>query len=147
MATNTYFQIPRKIHMIAHNLQIIAERILTKQFKIQFNRFLFLQLLDSKGNLSQQELSQLAGITPAATSKNIQTLLKKGFIKTKINPENRRKHIVILTAKGKALQQNASNILAKEFELVLGNIKGMTNFEATLDSIINLSCSTGGYGK
>jgi len=126
------------MHIISHKLKLRSEQILTKKFNISFNGFIFLYILKTKGNQSQHSLSKFAGITPAATSKQVQLLFKKGFIKININLENRREHLVTITSKGKLLQQKLSNLLAKDFRLLFGNIKNMTDFEFILNKMTEI---------
>ena len=125
-----------KIHIIAHKLQIRATVILEDNFDLSFSGYVFLWILLKHKNISQDDLSKFAGISPAATSKRIDTLLKKGLIELSVNPDNRRQHIVRPTNKAKVVVKKASTLLENDFSDVIAVLKNKSLFESELDSVL-----------
>lgn len=57
----------------------------------------------SNETVTQQELADYYKIDKASMVRVIDTLSKQGFLRRKTNPDDRRQHLLQLTAKGKAI--------------------------------------------
>ncbi len=72
---------------------------------IELERYFYPLLLihDHKGLLSQQELAELLFIDKVYIVRIVDFLSKKKLIKRTTNPEDRRKHLLVMTEKGNEL--------------------------------------------
>ena len=64
------------------------------------NQFIILKILTATGSLSLGEIAELLNISDAATSKNIEYLVKKRLVSRKIVSKNRRKVDLSILNKG-----------------------------------------------
>ena len=77
------------------------------------------ELLRSNAPLTQDTLSAQLLIDPAATARAIENLEKKGLVKRKVNPENRRQKLVSVTDKANWMKGDFRSALNKTIDEVL----------------------------
>ena len=80
------------------------------------------ELLHYDSPVTQDELSAALIIDKAATARALYQLEQNGFVLRKVNPENRRQKLVIVTDKARSIQtlfygilQAASDVFTKDF--------------------------------
>lgn len=88
------------IHQTYFLVQKRLEQKLLKVANISFSQFLILLPLHCKDKASQADIAEFLHLTEATVSRHINGLVKEGIISRKEDPNNRRKHILTLTAKG-----------------------------------------------
>ena len=98
------------------------DQVLQEQLGIGFSQFKILMVLGWNPSYQQRHIADKLGQTEAGISRQVKLLKDKGFLETQINPNNRREHITIPTAKGKQITDKALEILnnyhAPMFELL-----------------------------
>ena len=72
---------------------------------VPFGHWTFLRILWDKDGLTQRELSEQAGVMEPSTFSAIRAMEKKGYVKRRRLPDNRKNVYVHLTAKGRALRK------------------------------------------
>lgn len=92
--------------MSRQNDQILQERL-----GIGFSQFKLLLVLEDNPYIQQKDIADALGQTEASISRQIKLMQGQGLLKTTISPENRRRHITTLTAKGTRLSEEAMRTL------------------------------------
>lgn len=95
----------QKIEYLLHRLVTetarAADKILSENLKISYNRHQVLVIIQHYGTLTQHALAVTLGHSDPAVSKMLAELSKEGFVNIKIDPKHARKRLVTLTPKGK----------------------------------------------
>lgn len=91
-----YFSIIHRTHMIHLNHEM-------KDLNITAGQFPYLIYLSEKEGISQEELASYYHIDKGTVARALKKLEDNGFINREIDSENRRRYILHLTEKGKAL--------------------------------------------
>ena len=76
-----------------------------QKYNVSFGHWTFLRILWTSDDLTQKELSDLAGVMEPTTFSAIQAMEALGYVVRKQKPENRKNMYVHLTPKGKALKK------------------------------------------
>lgn len=92
-----------------------ANTLLSKEDSY-FSDFLILSALQSCEDPSQQNIALYLNLTPAAVSRRIDALVKRGLTKRTEDPNSRRTNRIALTSKGKAEVSRIQKILEKGFK-------------------------------
>ncbi|WP_066853273.1 MarR family winged helix-turn-helix transcriptional regulator [Halodesulfovibrio spirochaetisodalis] len=97
--TDEQFPLGYAVSMTSRIQAAKAKEKITK-FDVTFGQVPFLmEVLRNKEPMTQDELSKALFIDPAATARAIEQLEKKGLVKRKVNPKNRRQKLVSATDK------------------------------------------------
>jgi len=119
----------RQIYITSQELRNFAERVL-KPFDLTLEQFHLLKNMSPVTGLTQRELCETAGKTPANLSRMLDRMESKLLVVRRENPTDRRALLVFLTNKGRDLieevldgfeslsAQLTAGISAKEQELV-----------------------------
>ena len=81
---------------------------------ISFSQFLIILAINCKERSSQTNIAEFLYLTEATVSRHINALAKAGYVTRKDDPDNRRKHILALTAKGTRAFTSAHSIIERE---------------------------------
>lgn len=84
------------------------------------------RLASEAGQLPQQELVLDAGLDAAGVSRLIARMVEQKLLTTKVDPKDRRRRLVRITAKGRRLQESLSPVVD---EAVRGVVTGLTEEE------------------
>jgi DNA-binding MarR family transcriptional regulator len=98
----------------------------------------FIRHLSKAGKLSQAELSRLTDCDPAAASKAIEVLMKRGLLARHDHPTDRRRWEIALTDKGRNLDkeiEKAFDVVSKELARALTR-KETAVFSKLLDKVL-----------
>lgn len=71
------------------------------------------------GSMTQDELSTFIRVDPAATTRALKSLEKKGLVKREVNPKNRRQKLVSPTDKTREIYGKLVPILQRHNEVML----------------------------
>jgi DNA-binding MarR family transcriptional regulator len=112
----------RTVHRL-YNAQ--SQMILDKE-KVTIAHWIYLRVLAQHGELNQLELSKRVGMASATAVPALDNMEKRGLLKRRRDPEDRRKHYVGLTEKGRRL---VDKLLPKIEEMVLESLDGITHEE------------------
>ena len=89
---------------------------------VTFSQFLILFGLQCKEASSQTEVAQFLHLTEATVSRHLATLEKGKYLTRKEDPNNRRKHVLALTAKGQKAFAKAHGVIENELKDIFGPI-------------------------
>lgn len=128
------YRVAHKIHVLAHKINLEADKILSK-IELNLNGYKFLHILKHH-KLTQADLGNICGISPAASSKQIKILTDARYLETKINPDNRRQHIIQLTKKGNSILKEADLLLDNMAKKILKPGKNLKEVEEKLDEVL-----------
>lgn len=79
-------------------------------------------VLDWNPRIQQRTIADSLGQTEASISRQIKLLKTKGLLDSKIDPQNRRKHITVPTLRGMQITEAASDILRRQLSTELAHI-------------------------
>lgn len=102
-------------YLLQHTSTIMhrqADQVLQEQLGIGMAQFRILMALQERSPVQQRFLAETLGQTEASISRQMKLLTDKGLVSIEVNPENRREHITLPTAKGLRLTHAAQDILA-----------------------------------
>ncbi len=89
-----------------------SDQVLQEQLGIGFSQFKILMVLGWNPSVRQRSIADKLGQTEAGISRQIKLLKDRGLLETRINPENRREHITVLTPKGQRLTEKAMELIS-----------------------------------
>ena len=109
-----------------HVLRSLLREFLEEDFlhrashlKLTRSQFCFLKLIAANSDLQVGELARALGVSPAASSKNLDTLERLGLVSRETSDEDRR--VILLTAsqEGKKLVREYESLKAAQIEPVI----------------------------
>lgn len=106
------------IYLVQHLSSVIAkqaDQVLQEQLGIGLSQFKILMVLEWNPRVQQKAIADSLGQTEASISRQIKLLESKGLIATKLDPQNRRKHLTAPTLVGMQITEAASAILRRNF--------------------------------
>jgi len=71
---------------------------------VSFGHWTFLRILWEQDGLTQAELSERAGVMEPTTFLALKAMERRGYIRRKKTPDNKKKVFILLTPKGRALK-------------------------------------------
>ena len=108
-----------KIARVANRLEAEVENELKVSFALTFSQFRVLDALQGRDELSQRELAEVIGVTPAVVTRQAEVLSGRGLLEQRENPRSRREKLVVLTRKGEQAAIDATKqILAAQKRLL-----------------------------
>lgn len=111
-----------QIHQTYFFAQKRLEHELTRAKGISFSQFLILLGLHCKESSSQTEIADFLYLTEATVSRHITALEKGKYLTRKEDPQNRRRHVLTLTAKGEKAFVAAHKVIEDELKDIFGPI-------------------------
>lgn len=87
------------------------DQVLQERLGIGFSQFKILMVLEKNPYIQQSDIADALGQTEASISRQIRLMHDKGLLQTRIDPENRRRHITTPSAKGLRLNEEALRAL------------------------------------
>ena len=102
------------LHRATYVMDKAVDRALQDSVGISLSQFLVLKQLDG-GKQCQRELAVELGVTAAAISRQVGTMLERGWLKKLDNQDDRRYEFLILTQKGKRVHEEAVGVIESVF--------------------------------
>jgi DNA-binding MarR family transcriptional regulator len=112
----------RKLHKAVFIIDKIAEHTLQEKTSMGFSQFLIMIGIRRNQDVSQLGIAKFLGLTPAAVSRQIECMQKKGLVQREEKKENRREHVLSLTKKGNAQFKRASVALKGRFRRIYSSM-------------------------
>ena len=106
-----------------HRLYNAQAQIILDQEKVTIAHWFYLRVLAQHGELNQLELSKRVGMASATAVPALDSMEKRGLLKRRRDPEDRRKYYVGLTDKGRRL---VDKLLPKIGDMILKSLDGIT---------------------
>jgi MarR family multiple antibiotic resistance transcriptional regulator len=100
------------LHKLNLGLVRKAEVELQRELAISYSQFLILAAAAHAKAASQCHVARFLNITEAAVSRQVETLVDKGWLLRTPNPANRREHILVLTPAGVTIATKARGLVA-----------------------------------
>lgn len=103
-------------YLIQHLAAVMSkqsDQVLQEQLGIGLSQFKILMVLEWSPRVQQRAIATALGQTEASISRQIKLLKSKGLLATKIDPQNRRKHITAPTTLGMQVTEAATAIIRR----------------------------------
>lgn len=113
---NSYERFLRAVHKSVYVIDRNADRLLTDAHGGTFSQFLILMAIAQCTGLSQQKIAEFLDLTPAAVSRQVDSLVKAGLIVRAEDPQSRRSHVVSLTPAGEKRLRIMKSTLIDSFK-------------------------------
>jgi DNA-binding MarR family transcriptional regulator len=94
-------------------MQRQADQVLQERLGVGMSQYRILMTLQDRPNVQQRFLADSLGQTEASISRQVKLLVERGMLAVQINPQNRREHVTVLTAKGAKITQAAEGVLSE----------------------------------
>lgn len=109
--------IATNVHRLSNVLGKVADHCLQTTYGLGMSQFKILWILrkHSEG-VQQTSIAMWLNQTEAAVSRQIRLLKAEKLIEKRVDPNNRRNRVIILSAEGKKFADAAMKLLAKEYE-------------------------------
>lgn len=132
------------IHQMHFLVQKHLEHVLLQHKSLSFSQFMILVgfTCSAEASVSQSCIADRLNLTEATVSRHISSLVELGLLSRSEDKENRRKHIISITEKGKKAFTSASAIIDKELASVFSSVKEkdrdaiMKNFSTVLSQLL-----------
>jgi DNA-binding MarR family transcriptional regulator len=130
-----------KIARVANRLEQEVENELKVSFALTFSQFRVLNGLLTLGEVSQRELANSLGVTPAVVTRQAEVLSSRGLIAQRANPRTKRENLLVLTTKGERAVFDAAKAVNDRQKTVLEplSLQQETALERALDALIKVS--------
>ena len=92
-----------------------SDQVLQEQLGIGLSQYKILMVVEWNPRVQQKTIADSLGQTEASISRQIKLLKNKGLLQTKIDPQNRRKHITVPTNLGMQITEAATAIMRRSF--------------------------------
>jgi len=128
-----------RIHLLGQALGAAAETLLREEFGIGFSDYLALHQTGARDRPSQSEIAALIGVTDAGMSRIVSRLTAENLVRAEVNPMNRRRAALAVTAKGAELTTAAGVELEARFGAKAKTVAkraDMAAFERVLDALL-----------
>lgn len=102
-----------------------ADRILRDEFDLTYSQFLFLLHLQASGKVSSSTLARHMGVSRAAVSKRVSWFTSRGLVDSGHAPADNRVLTLALTARGKRLTTQMSDVLEIRFRERFDSLTGV----------------------
>jgi len=113
--TETTNNIGYLIHHLAASLSRQTDQLLMHHLGLGFSQFKILMVLQKDGGAQQKQLAERLGQTEASVSRQVKGLERAKLLTVQTNPNNRREHITVLTARGVQMVEDAREILNSHY--------------------------------
>ena len=110
----------RELSYRFHKLSFLLERLvgpaLLEQAGLSFSQYKILMVLNHNADATGSHIAQYLGLTEAAVSRQVSQLVERGYLKQELDKDNRRQHLLTVTARGKAMTDKTRLVLSKTLE-------------------------------
>jgi DNA-binding MarR family transcriptional regulator len=103
------------VHHLAAVLGKQSDQVLKEQLGIGYAQYRILMVLDWNPRVQQSVIANHLGQTDASISRQVKVLKEKGLLGSKIDPQNKRKHISVPTPRGMQITEAATDLLRRSF--------------------------------
>lgn len=110
--------LPHRFFALLHKAVFTADRHANTLFEEEhshFSEFLMLSALSRCEDPSQQSIATFLNLTPAAVSRRIDTLVRRGLASRKADPASRRTNRIVLTKAGHSELARMQKMLERGF--------------------------------
>jgi DNA-binding MarR family transcriptional regulator len=125
-----------------------SDQLLQEQLGIGISQFRILMVLEWNPRIQQRAIADSSGQTEASVSRQIKLLKGKKLLHTKLDPQNRRRHITAPTPLGMQVTEAASDILRRSLSPDFASLgdDALLQMATGLQRIHRLVCRPGKLG-
>lgn len=118
------------------------KRLREHGFKITIDQWLIIKSILENPTITQQEIAKKVFKDNASVTRIIELLVKSEYLKRKVNTEDRRKSILLVTEEGKSIIEKVQNLVLENRKNALQNItpEELELMNVSLNKIID-NCS------
>ena len=102
------------------------KRLRDHGYKITIDQWLIIKAILENPGIMQQELAEIVFKDNASVTRIIEILVKSGYLQREINPKDRRKTILKVTAEGKLIIEKVQVLVLENRQIALGGIENST---------------------
>ncbi len=126
-----------KLLVVAAALEREAERELKVSFGLTFSQFRVLSILKRTGEVSQREVAEALGVTPAVITRQADVLVGRGLMSQRTSPTSRREKLVALQPRGEEAVEQAGVLVNNRLKPLMHSLslKDETAFEQIIDRL------------
>jgi DNA-binding MarR family transcriptional regulator len=130
---------------VAVTLQRQSDQVLQERLGIGMSQYRILMMLQALPETNQRKLADRLGQTEASISRQVKLLHEKGFLATRIDPAERRRHLTTPTLKGLKITEAAREILNNYHAPMLANLgdKQQQQLKEMLSTLHEYTCAPG----
>jgi MarR family transcriptional regulator, organic hydroperoxide resistance regulator len=99
-----------------------AQKILDEE-KVTIAHWIYLRVLAERGELNQLDLSKRVGMASTTAVPALDSMEKRGLLKRRRDPNDRRKYYVVLTDKGRCL---VDKLLPRIGDMIVDSLNGIS---------------------
>jgi len=123
--SDDFYRFLRSGHVLRSLLrEFLEEDFLNKvcRHRLTRSQFCFLKLITSNADLQVGELARCLGVSPAASSKNLDKLERLGFVYRETSDQDRRAILLKASAEGEELVRTYERLKAAQLEPVIDSL-------------------------
>ncbi len=127
-----------RLHRLSALLEKAADHALQAELELTFSQCMILLSLRDNPSCSQRSIAECRELTEAAVSRQTEMLREKGLLTREENAQNRREHVLKLTAKGTKLLEKGMEIITAKFSAVFSVLDDaeIDALRASLDKLL-----------
>ena len=88
-----------------------SDEVLQERFGIGYSQYKILLSLEANPEVQQRTIAESLAQTEASISRQIKVMIDKGLLQSRVNPNNKRQHIVTPTSRGRKIAAEATDAL------------------------------------
>jgi DNA-binding MarR family transcriptional regulator len=139
-------------YLITHLAAVItkqSDQLLQEQLGIGLSQYRILMVLEWNPHVPQKTIADTLGQTEASISRQVKLLQKSGLLKSKPDPNNKRKHQSLPTALGMQVTEAANDLLKRTQAADLESIgeDNLSKLASSLAEVHALVCRPGKTGS
>ena len=130
---------------VASTLHRQSDQVLQERLGIGMSQYKILIMLQALPNADQRKLADCLGQTEASISRQVKLLHEKGLLITKVDPNERRRHLTIATVKGQKITEAAQEVLVQYHAPLFATLstKQQEQLKAMLVTLHDYTCAPG----
>ncbi len=110
------------LHKLGAMMEKQSDAVLFDEFGLGFSQFKIMMALEHHAGVQQKEIAHFLGQTEASISRQIKLLHDAGLLTVGERSEDRKKHVIELTAKGKRMSVDAFAVLQSYYQPVISQL-------------------------
>lgn len=138
-------------YLILHLANVIAKQsdeLLKQELGIGLSQYKVLMVLEWNPLIEQKIIAESLGQTEASISRQISNLKAEGLLSSRLDANNKRRHLSVPTARGMQLTEAATALLKRGFSRDFQDIgvQELTNLESSINKLHKNFCQSGKEG-
>ena len=111
-----------KLISAIHRKAIQIVKFKLKDYDIEVGQIFLLWFIHNHDGISQEQVAQNFHLDKATVSKNVKSLIRLGYLRKTVNPQDQREYRLSTTKRAKVLSPQLEGILKDINELMIKNV-------------------------